>query len=112
MGSLKLNPEQPAARLLLGQVCLKSNDPKAAEDEFERALVLQPASVEGQIGLGKALLRQKKFGDAVEFLKESAASSANNADLYELLAQAYMGLGKPRPAQAAKDKARQIRAAH
>lgn len=112
LGSLNLNPEQPAARLLLGQVCLKSNDPKAAEDEFERALVLQPASVEGQIGLGKALLRQKKFGDAVEFLKESAASSANNADLYELLAQAYMGLGKPRPAQAAKDKARQIRAAH
>lgn len=109
--SLKLNPEQPAARLLLGQLCLKSNDAKAAEDEFEAALVLQPASAEGQIGLGKALLRQKKFGDAVEFLKESAASSGNNADLFELLAQAYMGLGKPGPAQAAKDKARQIRAA-
>lgn len=109
--SLKLNPQQPAARLLLGQVCLKSNDPKAAEDEFEAALELQPASVEGQIGLGKALLRQKKFGDAVEFLKESAASSGSNADLYELLAQAYTGLGKPGPAQAAKDKARQIRAA-
>ena len=110
-GSLKLNPEQPAARLLLGQVCLKSNDPKAAENEFEAALVLQPASEEGQIGLGKALLRQKKLGDAVEFLKESATSSGNNADLFELLAQAYMGLGKPGPAQVARDKARQIRAA-
>lgn len=111
LGSLKLNPEQPAARLLLGQVCLKSNDPKAAEGEFEAALVLQPASEEGQIGLGKALLRQKKFGDAVEFLKESAASSGSNADLYELLAQAYLGLGKRGPAQAAGDKAKQIRAA-
>jgi arylsulfatase A-like enzyme/Tfp pilus assembly protein PilF len=111
LGDLKRNPEQPAARLLLGQVCLKSNDPKAAEDEFEAALVLQPASAEGQIGLGKALLRQKKFSDAVEFLKESAASPGNNADLYELLAQAYMGLGKPGPAQAAGDKAKQIRAA-
>ena len=111
LGSLKLNPEQPAARLLLGQVCLKSNDPKGAEGEFEAALVLQPASVEGQIGLGKALLRQKKFSDAVEFLKESAASPGNNADLYELLAQAYLALGKPGPAQAAKDKAKQIRAA-
>ncbi|HEV2196504.1 MAG TPA: sulfatase-like hydrolase/transferase [Candidatus Acidoferrum sp.] len=110
-GSLKLNPQQPSARLLLGQVCLKSNDPKAAEDEFEAALVLQPASVEGQIGLGKALLRQKKFGDAVEFLKESAASSGSNAGFFELLAQAYMGLGKPRQAQAAEEKARQIRTA-
>ena len=110
-GSLKLNPQQPAARLLLGQVCLKSDDPKAAEDEFEAALLLQPSSVEGQTGLAQALLRQKKFGDAVELLKESAASSGDNADLYELLAQAYMGLGKPRQAQAAKEKARQIRTA-
>lgn len=109
--SLKLNPGQPAARLLLGQVFLKANDPKAAEDEFEEALVLQPASVEGQVGLGKALLRQKKFGDAVEFLKESATSSGDSADLFELLAQAYMGMGKPGQAQAAKDKAKLIRAA-
>ena len=110
-GSLELNPKQLAARLLLGQVCLKSNDPKAAEDEFEAALLLQPASVEAQIGLARALLRQKKFGDAVEFLEDGAKSSGNNADFLELLAQAYMGLGKPGAAQAAKDKAKKIRAA-
>ena len=108
-GSLKLNPEQPAARLLLGQVCLKSNDPKAAEGEFEAALLLQPASVEGQIGLAKALLRQKKFGDAVGLLEESTTSSGNNAEFFDLLAQAYTGLGKSGPAQKAKDKAKQLR---
>ena len=110
-GSLKLNPKQLATRLLLAQVCLKSNDPKAAEDEFETALLLQPESAEGQIGLAKALLRQKKFGDAVDFLQERTRSSGNNADFFELLAQAYTGLGKPGPAQAAKDKAKKIRAA-
>ena len=109
--SLKLNPEQPVARLLLGQVCLRSNDSKAAEDEFEAALLLQPSSVEGQIGLARALLRQKKFGDAVDLLEESARSSGDNADFYELLAQAYTGLGKPVAARAAKEKAKQIRAA-
>ena len=107
--SLKRSPEQLAARLLLGLVCLKSNDPRAAEGEFEKAILLQPASVEAQIGLAKALLHQKKFGDAVEFLKESATSSGDNADLFDLLAQAYMGLGKPGSAQAAKDKAKEIR---
>lgn len=110
-GSLKLNADHPAARVLLGQVCLKSNDPKAAEDEFETALLLQPASAEGQIGLAKALLRQKKFGDALELLKESVKSSGNNADFFELLAQAYAGLGQLGPAQAAREKAKKIKAA-
>jgi len=108
--SLKLNPKQLAARLLLGQIWLKSNDPKAAEDEFEAALLLQPASAEAQIGLARALLRQKKFGDAVGFLEERTKSSGNNADFFELLAQAYIGVGKPGPAQRAKDMARRIRA--
>ncbi|HKW65364.1 MAG TPA: sulfatase-like hydrolase/transferase [Candidatus Acidoferrum sp.] len=109
--SLKLNPKQIAAHLLMGQVCLKSNHSKVAEDEFEAALLLEPASLEGQIGLAKALLSQKKFGDAVELLKESATSSGDNADLFDLLAQAYTGLGKRGPAQVARDKAKQIRAA-
>jgi len=108
--SLKLNPKQLAARLLLGQIWVKSNDPKAAEDEFEAALLLQPASAEAQIGLARALLRQKKFGDAVGFLEERTKSSGNNADFFELLAQAYIGVGKPGPAQRAKDMARRIRA--
>ncbi|PYT72643.1 MAG: hypothetical protein DMG42_14090 [Acidobacteria bacterium] len=108
--SLKLNPKQLAARLLLGLIWLKSNDPKAAEDEFEAALLLQPASAEAQIGLARALLRQKKFGDAVGFLEERTKSSGNNADFFELLAQAYIGVGKPGPAQRAKDMARRIRA--
>src|SRR5207237_5472773 len=92
--SLKLNPKQLATRLLLGQVYLKSNDATAAEDEFEAALLLQPASAEAQIGLAKALLREKKFADAAEFLEESTKSLDSNADLLELLEQAYAGLGK------------------
>src|SRR5437660_1691087 len=108
--SLKLNPKQLAARLLLGQIWPKSNDPKAAEDDFEAATLLQPASAEAQIGLARALLRQKKFGDAVGFLEERTKSSGNNADFFELLAQAYIGVGKPGPAQRAKDMARRIRA--
>ena len=108
--SLKLNPKQLATRLLLGQVYLKSNDATAAEDEFEAALLLQPASAEAQIGLAKALLREKKFADAAEFLEESTKSLDSNADLFELLAQAYAGLGKAGPAQQARDRAKSLRA--
>jgi choline-sulfatase len=107
--SLRLNPKQLAARLLLGQVYLKSNDAKAAEDEFETALLLQPGSAEAQIGLARALLHEKKFADAVELLEESRKSGSNNADIFELLAQAYTGLGKPVQAHQAADQAKRIR---
>jgi choline-sulfatase len=107
--SLRLNPKQLAARLLLGQVYLKSNDAKAAEDEFETALLLQPGSAEAQIGLARALLHEKKFADAVELLEESRKSGSNNADIFELLARAYKGLGKPVQAHQAADQAKRIR---
>ena len=108
--SIKVNPKQFDARLLLGQVDLQLNDPKAAEDEFEAALLLQPASTEAQIGLARALLHEKKFADAMEFLKESVKSSGSNADLYELLAKAYGELGNPREAQRAEAQAKKLRA--
>jgi len=108
--SLKLNPHQLAARLLLGQVYLHSNDAKAAEEQFEVALFLQPGSVEAQIGLAKALLAEKKFADAAGLLEESAKSSSENAEVFELLAKAYSGLGKPASAQQAANRARTLRA--
>ena len=107
---LKLDAKQLAAHLLLGEVYLQSKNPKRAEDEFEAAILLQPASVEAQTGLAKTLLGEKKFPDAAQFLEESTRSSGNNADLFELLAQAYTGLGKPREAQRARAQAKKLRA--
>jgi len=38
--SLKMNPENLRGRILLGNLCLRTNDPKAAEDQFEAALLV------------------------------------------------------------------------
>jgi arylsulfatase A-like enzyme/Flp pilus assembly protein TadD len=107
--SLKLNPSQPDARLLLGQVDLSSNEYKSAEDEFESALLLKPGSEEGQIGLAKALLGQKKFADAVGLLEVSTNSGTTNAELFELLAQAYRASGKTASAKNAEEQAQRLR---
>ena len=104
--SLKLNPNQFSARLLLGHVYFSSNDPKAAQDQFEAAVLLQPSSVEAQISLSKALIAQKNFAAAAEQLELTAESQHNNPELYELLAQAYTGLGKRQEAQRAKVRAK------
>lgn len=52
--SLKLDPSQFLARLLLGQVYLRLKDPKAAEDQFEAALLLHPRDKQAELGLKEA----------------------------------------------------------
>jgi arylsulfatase A-like enzyme/Tfp pilus assembly protein PilF len=110
-GSLKRNPDQIAVRLRVAHLDLKLNDAKTAEEQFEAALLLQPDSTEAQLGLARALLREKKFAEAAELLEESRKSGSNNADIFELLAQAYTGLGKSVQAQKAAERAKRIRGA-
>src|SRR5260370_39276392 len=92
--SLKLNPHQFAARLLLGHVYLRLDDSKAAEDQFEAAVLLQPGSSEAQIDLAEALIRQKKFAYAVELLEPIAGSSGGGPARFSLLAKGLAGLGR------------------
>jgi Flp pilus assembly protein TadD len=106
--SLQLHPNQFSARLALGRVYLSLNDPKAAEVQFEAAVLLQPGSSEAQIDLAKALVRQKKFADAVELLEPVAGSSSDAAEMFEVLAGAYTGLGRRQDAQRAQLQARAL----
>jgi choline-sulfatase len=92
--SLRLNPNQFSARLLLGQFYFRSGDPKAAQDQLEAAALMQPDNVEARTSLSKVLISQKKFADVVELLEPLAESSGSNPDVFELLAQAYTGLGR------------------
>ncbi len=108
--SLKLSPSQFAARLQLGKIELQLQNPRAAEDQFEAVLLLQPQNVETKIALGQALLDQKKFLQAVEHLEPLSRVHADNANILDLLAQAYDGVGKKDVAEQAKRRAAQLRA--
>jgi tetratricopeptide (TPR) repeat protein len=107
--SLKSNPNQFSARLLLGQIYFRSGDANAALEQFEEAALLQPENVEAKTSLAKVLLRQKKFTDVVELLEPVAESSGNNADVFESLAQAYTGLGRLKDAQRAVSRVKESR---
>jgi arylsulfatase A-like enzyme/Tfp pilus assembly protein PilF len=106
--SLQSNPDQFAARLSLGRVYLRLNDLQAAEVQFEAAVLLQPGSSEAQIDLAKALVRQKKFADALELLEPIAGFSSDDAEMFEVLAGAYTGLGRRQDAQRAQSRARAL----
>ena len=107
--SLKLMPGQLPARLLLGNVYLKLKDARAAEDQFEAATLLKPESVEAQLGLAQAQIVEGNFADAVSGLEPLAKSQPDNAEIFELLSQAYSGLGRKQEAQQALAKAEMLR---
>ena len=109
LASLKLNPEQFEARLALGRVYLGMKDLKAAEEQFEAAVLLQPGSSAAQVELAKTLLQRKKFTEAAELLEAAAEASNRNAEIFELLAQAYAGLGRRQEAQRAQSRAKELR---
>ena len=104
--SLKLVPGQFEARLLLGQVYLGLKNPKAAEDQFEAAILLQSKSIAGQVGVAKAQIAQGSFNQAARQLESLSKSQSRNAEVFELLAQAYRGLGKKGEAEQAEARAK------
>jgi tetratricopeptide (TPR) repeat protein len=108
-GSLKLTPGQFPARVLLGEVYLGLKDPKAAEDQFEASLLLEPKSAEAQIGVAKAQIGERAFADAIKQLERLAKSQSSNAEVFELLGQAYSGVGNKQAAQRAQDRANFLR---
>jgi len=107
--SLKLMPGQLEARLLLGEVYLGLKNPKAAEDQFEASLLLQSNRIEAQIGVAKAQIAEANFDEAVKQLEPLSKSQSRNAEVFELLAQAYTGLGKKVEAEQADARAKLLR---
>jgi tetratricopeptide (TPR) repeat protein len=94
--SLRGNPARLAARLLLGEVDLRLKDLKAAEDEFEAALLLQPENMDAQLGKAKVLLASGRLLEAVKQLEAMVTPHASNPEIFDLLAQSYAALGKRR----------------
>jgi predicted Zn-dependent protease len=107
--SLKQLPGQLRARLLLGQIYLELKNPESAEDQFEAAILFQANSVEAQLGLAHARIAQDNFAEALRGLEQLSRSQPRNAAVFELLAQAYSGLGKKLQAQQAEERAKRLR---
>jgi tetratricopeptide (TPR) repeat protein len=108
LASLKTEPNQLAARLLLGKLYFRAGDANAALDELEDAALLEPDNVEAKTALSQVLFSQKKFADVVELLEPVANSSSKDADVFETLAKAYRGLGKLQKAQRAEARAKAL----
>jgi uncharacterized protein HemY len=103
--SLKLQPSQVPARLLLGHVYLQLKDARNAADQFEAALLADSNNSEGRLGLAEAQIQQSDFAAALPDLEAFTKSDPRNAAALRLLARTYRGLGRERDAKRAEEQA-------
>jgi len=109
LGSLKTSPHQFAALLLLGQIYFRSGDADGALDQLEAAALLEPESVQAKTSLAKVLISQRNYADVVELLEPLARSSVKDPDVFALLAQAYLGVGRHEDARRAESQGQALR---
>jgi putative PEP-CTERM system TPR-repeat lipoprotein len=99
---LQLQPDNAAARLLLGRVALVGRDFASAEQSLRRALMAGADPSEVQLPLIQALAGQGKFREALDQVSAGPAVP-NDSRVAELLveAEAHLALGEREPAEAA-----------
>lgn len=93
--ALGKNPDNPEARLLLGQIYIRMENGIAAEKELRRAMALNIPLSALAIDLAQALLLQNEHQKLLDQLApDSISDDKRRAKLFALRAIALLGLGK------------------
>ena len=93
---------------MLGKIYTDQRNWRAAEDQLEAAIFLDQKRPEAHLEFGRVLLAQSRHQQALKHLEEARAGSLEDAQFYELLSQAYAGLGRAQQAAAAGQRAREL----
>lgn len=66
-----------------------------AESAYRQAILLDPDTLDWQLGLARSLFKQQKYGDAAGLCNTLIEKIPDNADFWLLQANAYLGLKQP-----------------
>jgi tetratricopeptide (TPR) repeat protein len=80
---------------LLGYSYAASGQTTSSESAYRNAVLLQPDAVDWKLGLLQAVLKQRKYGEAVTLSDELIRKNPERTDLWLIQASAYVGLGQP-----------------
>jgi len=80
---------------LLGYAYSAQGVATSAESAYRNAVLLQPDVLDWKLGLTSAVLKQRKYGEAVTLCEELIAGYPDRADFWVLQANAYIGLNQP-----------------
>lgn len=80
---------------LLGFANANLGDPVAAESAYRLAALLDPDTMDWQLGLARSFFEQERYADAAALCKSLISAHPDRTDLWLLQANAWLGLGKP-----------------
>lgn len=80
---------------LLGFAYSHAENFLSAESAYRMAILLDPKTMDWQMGLARAFFKQERYADAVALTKQLIIDNPDRADLWLLQANAYIGLKKP-----------------
>jgi tetratricopeptide (TPR) repeat protein len=113
---LKINPKNTGAEYVLGELARQARDWPQAIDHFSKASKLDPAFADAFIGLGRSLIADRKFIEAVAPLEHAAKLQPDNPAAHYHLAIAYSRCGRKEDGERASaafkqtsEKARQMK---
>lgn len=92
-------PDNKAARLLLGRASVAIGDGLTAEKELLRAMELGVSADEVAVDLGRSFNLQRRYGDTVAELDPEVLSGGDRASAHHIRGQAFLGLGQPEDAR-------------
>lgn len=90
--TIELGGNTSMAYGLLGFAYASTENHLCAESAYRMAILLDPATLDWQLGLARSLFKQQKFGDAVSLCDTLIKKQPDNADFWLLQANAYLGL--------------------
>jgi tetratricopeptide (TPR) repeat protein len=113
---LKINPGNAGAEYVLGEMTRQDKDWPQAIDHFAKASRMDPAFADAFIGLGRSLIAERKFSEAVAPLERAISLQPGNPAALYHLAIAYSRVGRQQDAEKtsaafreASEKARQAK---
>ena len=99
--SARLEPSFVPAYVWLGDLQLRNGEYEAALQSYQKAGTLDLGDLSAARGIGRSLIRLKRFPEALTELQRFIADHPEDAELYLQLSQVYARLGNPPEAERA-----------
>jgi len=96
---LKINPRNAGAEYVLGEMARQASDWAQAADHFAKASQLNPAFADAHIGLGRSLISDRKYEEAIKSLEQAVKLQPENPAAHYHLATAYRRAGRNEEAE-------------
>lgn len=80
---------------LLGYAYSSVENHLCAESAYRMAILLDPATTDWKMGLARSFFKQQRFAEAVAICRQLISEQPDRADLWLLMANAYIGLNQP-----------------